>query len=220
MIPVAWSMARIRLLLVSAMNTSPAALTATPAGRASREAMAAPPSPAKPKVPSPATVLIVPVPPSTFRMRWLPVSAMKMFPAPSTVTPLGPLRSAAEAGPPSPAKPLTPVPTTVVITPLAESTRRSRAFCQSTMKTLPALSSATPLGPLRAALSAGPPSPLKPGTPVPARTVIWPLGSTLKTRWAAWAATKKFPEPSGPVTDTGLPRAADTAWTFSGPPPA
>ena len=52
--------------------------------------VAGPPSPVNPAVPFPATVLILPVAAATSRMRLLPASDMKMSPAESKETPLGP----------------------------------------------------------------------------------------------------------------------------------
>src|ERR1039458_6074014 len=59
----------------------------------------------------------------TFRIRLLPLSATKRFPEASTATPLGPFNSAEVAGPPSPEKPLLPLPATVVMMPLADTFR-------------------------------------------------------------------------------------------------
>src|SRR5256885_706052 len=47
---------------------------------------------------------------STFRTRRLPQSPMKRLPAASTATPVGVSRRAWVAGPPSPVKPLAPLP--------------------------------------------------------------------------------------------------------------
>src|SRR5205814_9378548 len=63
------------------MNRLLAPSSATLAGKKAA-AVAGPPSPGT-SVPPPATVVIVPVPASTRRMRPLPVSAMKRLPAPS-----------------------------------------------------------------------------------------------------------------------------------------
>ena len=69
--------------------------------------VAGPPSPEKPWVPLPATVVMIPLG-DTFRIRLLMVSAMKRFPEASTATPLGKLNDAEVAGPPSPEKPDAP----------------------------------------------------------------------------------------------------------------
>ena len=70
MMPVAVATRRTRWLLESAMNTLPAPSTATPDGFHNEALVPAPPSPLKPSVPLPATVLRTPVLLS-FRMRWL-----------------------------------------------------------------------------------------------------------------------------------------------------
>ena len=67
------------------MNRLPSASTATLDGPLSWAAVAGPPSPLKPPIPSPATVLMIPAE-LTLRMRWLKVSAMNRLPAPSTAT--------------------------------------------------------------------------------------------------------------------------------------
>src|SRR5258706_23645 len=61
-------------------------------------------------------VVMTPLCASTRRMRWLKVSEKKRLPALSNATSNGPFSNAALAGPPSPAKPFSPVPTAVVIT--------------------------------------------------------------------------------------------------------
>jgi hypothetical protein len=76
----------------------------------------------------------------------LSLSAMNTSPSPSTATPHGYKSWALVAAPPSPRSPPTPVPATVVITPLAASTRRTRWLSVSVTKMLPAASTATPLG--------------------------------------------------------------------------
>ena len=108
------------------MNRLPEASTAAPPGALSWAAVAGPPSPEKPNCPFPATVVITPVAASTRRMRSLESSAMNRLPEPSTATPRGLLSWAAVAGPPSPENPSLPFPATVVITPVAASTRRMR----------------------------------------------------------------------------------------------
>src|ERR1700687_5363442 len=59
---------------------------------------------------------MAPLPASTRRMRWLKVSEKNRLPALSNATSNGPFNNAASAGPPSPAKPFSPVPTAVAIT--------------------------------------------------------------------------------------------------------
>ncbi len=77
--------------------------------------MANPPSPENAAVPFPAMVVMIP--PKTFRMRLLKVSARYRLPAASTATPPGSLRVALVAGPPSPENPTLPLPATVVMIP-------------------------------------------------------------------------------------------------------
>jgi hypothetical protein len=121
---------------------------------------------------------------ATLRMRWLNVSAMNRLPAASTATPWGNQILALVAGPPSPEKIALPVPATVVITPVAVATLRTRLFNVSAMNRLPAASNATPVGWLRLALVAGPPSPEKSSAPVLATVVMMPVvAATLRTRW-------------------------------------
>ena len=68
-------------------------------GPFSSAAVAGPVSPLKPALPSPATVMILPVALTTSRTTLLPPSTMNRSPAESTATPQGPLSSAAVAGP-------------------------------------------------------------------------------------------------------------------------
>jgi hypothetical protein len=58
---------RIRLLCESAMKRLPSRSTLTPVGKSNDALVARPPSPAKPTLPLPATVVIIP--PDTFRIR-------------------------------------------------------------------------------------------------------------------------------------------------------
>ncbi len=97
--------------------------------------VAAPPSPEKPRIPFPATVVMNPVAASTRRMRWLARSAMKRLPEASTATPLGNLRLASVAGPPWPRP--SPPPPTVALTPVDASPRRRRSLSLSAMNSLP-----------------------------------------------------------------------------------
>lgn len=70
----------------------------------------------------PATVLMFPEV-STFRMRWLKVSARKRFPEESNAIPSGCLNSASVAGPPSPENPDDALPATVLMTPEVSTLR-------------------------------------------------------------------------------------------------
>src|SRR5437016_802664 len=89
---------RIRLLKVSAIKRFPEASTATPIGRFNAAEAAGPLSPENPAVPLPANVMITPDA-DTFRIRLLPLSAMKRFPEASTATPFGLFSAAEVAGP-------------------------------------------------------------------------------------------------------------------------
>jgi hypothetical protein len=76
---------RMRLLEASAKKRFPEASTAMVVGSHNDAAVAGPPSPEKPWVPLPATVVIIP-PTDTFRIRLLLESAMKRFPEASRAT--------------------------------------------------------------------------------------------------------------------------------------
>src|SRR5215813_15405432 len=95
------------------MKRLPLVSTATVFGE-SRAAVAGPPSPLKPDVPSPATVEMTP---SGVILRMRLDAATKRLPAPSAATPVGEEIWAAVAGPPSPLKPDVPSPATVEMTP-------------------------------------------------------------------------------------------------------
>jgi hypothetical protein len=60
------------------------------------------------------------------RMRWFWKSVNQTAPVSSTFTSMGSSTRAAVAGPPSPPKPETPVPATVLMSCVAASTRRMR----------------------------------------------------------------------------------------------
>ena len=93
----------------------------------------------------------------------------------------GQMSRAAVAGPPSPLKPCTPVPATVVMIP-SGLTFRTRLLSVSAMKRFPCPSAVTPQGRASIALVAGPPSPLKPYDPFPATVVMMPAGLTFRIR--------------------------------------
>src|SRR5690242_20704856 len=160
------------------MYMIPAESKVTPNGRLIWALVAAPPSPAKPPVPVPTTVVMIP--PATFRMRLLLVSTTYRFPAESTPTDPGELRDALVAAPLSPANVAVPLPATVVRTPLLSF--RTRLLFWSAIYKLPALSNAMPDGEFNDALSAGPPSPANPDVPLPATVVMMPALSTLRMR--------------------------------------
>src|ERR1039457_3865884 len=201
---------RMRLLLVSAMKTFPFPSTATPSGAINAAEVASPPSPLKPGVPLPATVLIVPAG-VTIRMRSLPLSTMNRLPAPSTATSQGSNNSAEVAGPLSPLKPRVPLPATVLIVP-AGVTFRIRLFIRSAMKRLPALSTATSLGWFSSAAVAGPPSPLKPAVPLPATVLIVPAAVTFRMRLLP-SAMKRLP-----ALSTAMPAGWNSSAEVAGPP--
>src|SRR6266545_749852 len=83
------------------------------------------------------------------------------------------------AGPPSPPKPQAPVPAKVEIMPVGETTRTA-LLASSDMYTPPSRPAATPLGLLKVAAVAGPPSPEFPQLPFPAIVVMMPPGDTLR----------------------------------------
>lgn len=116
---------RIRLLLTSAMNRFPAPSKDTDFGLFKRALVAGPLSPLNPGVPLPATVVIVPVV-SILRIRSLAELAIYILPLLSTATSSGEEILALVAAPPSPLKPDTPSPATVVIIPVVPSTLRIR----------------------------------------------------------------------------------------------
>src|SRR5579872_5785540 len=80
------------------------------------------------------------------------------------------------------------------------------------MKTLPAASTAMAWGRYKAALTAGPPSPEKPGEPLPATIVSTPSWSTFNTRWLSRSAIKRLPSVSR-ATPEVLPSGAWSAGT-------
>ena len=96
---------------------------------------------------------------------------MNRLPWSSTAVYVGELSWAWVAGPPSPLKPRTPVPATVATIP-SGLTCRMRLLPQSVMIRLPPRPTTTSKGALNCALAIGPPSPLKPATPVPATVVM------------------------------------------------
>src|SRR5580692_8446185 len=110
------------------MKRSPEVSTATQHGKYNDAEVAGPPSPENPRLPLPATVVMIPVIADTLRMRLLLVSAIKRLPEASTATLAGLFNNAEVAGPPSPEKlplftPSAPLPATVVMTPLDDTFR-------------------------------------------------------------------------------------------------
>jgi len=109
----------------------PRASTATAMGLARFAPRAGPPSPElpgyAPKMPVPAAVLIVPFG-KTFLTLRLRKSAMNSEPQLSKARPLGEFRVASAAAPKSPLKPAVPVPTRVLMMPVARLIHLTR--CQ------------------------------------------------------------------------------------------
>src|SRR5262245_11322821 len=154
---------RIRSLPASAISTLRSGASETPSTLLSAAPSAGPPSPEKPAVPLPATVVIVPVG-ETRRTRLLLESAIRKPPSAVTDTAFGDHSRAAVAGPPSPEKPSVPLPATVVIVPVDE-TLRIRLLIASAIRNPPSRVAATATGRSSLALVAGPPSPEKPSWP-------------------------------------------------------
>ena len=157
--------------------------------------VAGPLSPLKPKLPFPATVVIVPAA-LTLRIRLLPLSVKRKPPSGVAATPQTPEICAAVAGPLSPLKPEFPVPATVVIIPAGE-TLRIRALLKSAIRKPPSAVAATAVGEWIWAAVAGPPSPLKPAVPVPATVVIIPAAETFRMRSLYMSANRKPPSAVG-----------------------
>ena len=176
--------------------------------------MAGPPSPTPSDgSPPPATVVIVPLV-ETSRIRLFRPSVMKRFPEPSRAIsmPKLPLNSAEIAGPPSPENPWDPLPATVLMMPLAR-TSRIRSLLASAIKRFPEASTVTPQGALNSAEIAGPPSPENPWDPLPATVVMMPLVETFRIRLLSWSPMKRFPEAS-----TEIPRGKDSDADVANPP--
>src|SRR5207245_1529713 len=113
------------------------------------------------------------------------VSAMNRLPELSTAIPVGVVRFALVAGPPSPLKPRKPLPATVVMMPEVASTRRMRALKLSAMNRSPAASTATPSGKASPAAEEG-----KAG---PAHSL------SLRAQWPPQQAHRlQHPAPAGP----------------------
>src|ERR1035441_9951140 len=168
---------------MSAIYTLPALSAAIPEQNMAA-LIAGPPSPEKPGSAVPAYMLIMP---AVFTLLMMLACEIYRLPAPSTAVLRG-LMVALVAGPPLPASPLVPPPAMVLMVPEA-LTLRMRWLPPSTISRLPALSTATfrvwPR-PLICALAAGPPSPEKPGVPVPATVVRSEerrVGKEGRSRW-------------------------------------
>jgi len=120
--------------------------------------------------------------------------------------PLGSFSFAWVAGPPSPLKPVAPVPAIVRIVP-SLSTSRMRSLAASAMTRCPLGETARLWGQARSASSAGPPSPEKcrghwsplpaaTGSATPATVEIVPVVSTTRITWLKVSAMYMLPAPS------------------------
>src|SRR3989441_1355182 len=198
MTPVAASTLRTRCREESAISRSLPGRTMTWRGLHRRARVAACPSPLKPQPPVPATVVITssasPVmpgaePAATRRTRWLPRSAKYRRPEASKAMRQGSLICAAEAGPPSPAKPGTVPATEVMVSPAASApaltrpsapgaTRLMRCVLESAMYSAPSDPRPTPSGLHKDAEVAGPPSPARAHDPLPATVVMVSLAAS------------------------------------------
>src|SRR5216683_5728333 len=219
-VPPALATSWTRLLFVSAMYTSPAPLTVTPAGPFSSADVAGPPSPVWPLVPValPAKVEMIPDEATTFWTRLLPVSAMYRSPAPLSATPPGAFSSAAVAAPPSPDSPLTPaaLPATVEIVPEAAATFWTRLLPVSAIYRSPPVLSVIPAGDFSSAAVAAPPSPEDPELPdaLPATVEIVPDALAISwIRLLPVSAMYKFPAAS-----TATPCGAASSASPAAPP--
>ena len=110
-VPSGW-IRRTRALRGSVTRAPPSGSATTACGTIPA-AVAGPPSPEKRASPFPAIVVMVPSG-AIRRTRLLPWSATRIPPSDARVAQVGPLRRAAVAGPPSPAKPVRPVPAIAV----------------------------------------------------------------------------------------------------------
>ena len=116
MIPVVAFTFRTLLLAASPMYRFPAASNAIAPGLSNSALVAAPPSPEKPEVPLPATVVMIRVFAAILRTLLLERSTMKILPALSVRTYSGEMNFAPVALPPSPESPADPgVPAIVEI---------------------------------------------------------------------------------------------------------
>src|SRR3990172_5554260 len=136
---------------------------------------------------------------------------MNTLPAPSTATPYGLFSRALVAAAPSPENPAVPLPAKVSMNPVTASTLRTRWLYWSAMNTLPAPSTATPIGLSSWASVAAAPSPENPRVPLPAKVLINPVPtSTRRTRWLEVSAMNTLPPPST-ATPIGEPSRAPAA---------
>lgn len=171
MMPETRSTLRIRFSWLSRMYRFPSGSMRGFGNPHNFAAVAGPPSPVCPTAPVPAIVVMMPEV-STFRIRAL-WSPMYRLPAMSRSMPHGCFKLAAVAGPPSPEAPNSPLPATVVMIPDA-STLRIRLLSLSRMYRQPeeSMQRPHPYFQANAARVAGPPSPEKPRSPVPATVAM------------------------------------------------
>jgi hypothetical protein len=186
---------RMRLLPVSAIRNEPSGRAATSRGALSVAPVAASPSPPKPALPFPATVVITPAG-LTRRTRLLPVSAMRKPPSAVGETPRGPFSRTVGfvAASESPANPPGafpgPAPATVLMVP-ASLTRRIRLLAVSAIRYVAVPpTKATSDGVASCAPVAPPPSPVNPAVPVPA-TVSMRATVCATARLAATSASRQ-----------------------------
>src|SRR5258705_2024169 len=163
-----------------------------PLGEVSWAAAPGPPSPEKPELPNPpapATVVMMPAE-FTLRTRLVPGSAMYRFPLVSAASPMcvAPVKTspACVACPPSPMFAGAPPPANGLMIPVDAEIFRTLFVNLSATYTLPELSTATPTAVARAALVAGPPSPVETVLRVPVQATVvmipWPLASPTASR--------------------------------------
>ena len=146
------------------------------------------------------------------------MSEMYKLPSPSTTTEDGQLRVAANALPPSPPNPCTPLPTTVVMMPVDNNTVRILLFEVSAMYSTPP-ATATPLGNNRVAAVAEPPSPPYPPPwgpvpPDPAKVEMMPALFMHRTRWFTSSAIKR----RDVLTSYAMPNGYDRVALVALPP--
>ena len=163
------------------MTIFPYSSTAMPFGVVNAAYIARLPSPLNPVIELPATVIMIFVPARRTRILLLLVSEKYTFPGASTAIPEGRLRVASVPSPPSPLKLATPVPAIVEISFVPKVSLRMRWLLWSAMYTLPAESADMPDGALRRELVAGPRSPAKPATPLPAIVITVPVVFIIRT---------------------------------------
>ena len=135
-------------------------------------------------------VTAIPDSASTRRTRFVPRSAMKRSPSGDAAIPHGVWSAAPTAGLPSPKEAARPTPATVAMLPVSEEILRTTCASASAIRRSPFGATQRPRGARSRALVARPPSPVDPGSPVPATTVTIPVtGSTRRTTCARASVT-------------------------------